>query len=99
MECPHCESMNTRQCKSKTGLGYDQFRCRSCGSQYNERTGTTYNHIHYPVEVITFTLYLYYRFRNSLDDVVELMIKTPMILKMITLPINKRLTCYLFREH
>ena len=74
MQCPHCESMNTRHCKSETVLGYRQFRCRSCNSQYNERTGTSYNKIHYPIEVITFTLYLYYRFRNSLDDAVELMI-------------------------
>ncbi|PHQ78665.1 MAG: IS6 family transposase [Coxiella sp. (in: Bacteria)] len=74
MQCPHCESMNTRECKSKTALGYRQFRCRSCTCQYNERTGTSYNHVHYPAEVIMFALYLYYRFRNSLDDVVELMI-------------------------
>ena len=73
MQCPHCELMNTRHYKSKTVLGYRQYRCRSCYCQYNEHTGTSYNNSHHPIEVITFTLYLYYHFRNSLDDFVELM--------------------------
>ena len=73
MHCPHCKSANTRQCQSKTSLGYHQYRCRSCCKQYNERTGTLYNYIQYPIEVVMLALYFYYRFRNSLDDVVELM--------------------------
>ena len=73
MECPHCQSSNTYCCKTKTILGYLQYRCRCCGSQYNERTGTSLNFIQYPTEVVMLAVYYYYRFRNSLDDVVELM--------------------------
>jgi len=74
MRCPHCKSQNTRLCPSKTALGYGQFRCRSCGKQYNERTGTGFNFIQYPTEVVMIAVHYYYRFRNSLDDVVELMV-------------------------
>src|SRR4051812_22694689 len=73
MHCPHCASKNTRLCQGKTTLGYLQFRCRTCSQQFNERTGTAFNYIQYPNEVVMLVVHYYYRFRNSLDDVVELM--------------------------
>jgi putative transposase len=73
MNCPHCHSENTQLCKAKTDLGYKQYRCRFCGKQYNQRTGTSLNFIQYPTEIVMLTVHYYYRFRNSLDYVVELM--------------------------
>ena len=73
MKCLHCDSKRTSLLKSQTNLGYQQYRCHRCHKQFNERTGTPYNYIEYPTEVVTLAVYLYYRFRNSLDDVVELM--------------------------
>ncbi len=73
MDCPHCQSTDVRRCKTKTDLGYNQYRCCQCESQYNERTGTTLNFIHYPTEVVMLAVHYYYRFRASLDDVIELM--------------------------
>lgn len=73
MDCPRCNSSNIRLCKSQTYLGYKQYRCRDCNSQYNERTGTSFNFIEYPTDVVMLTVYHYYRFKLSLDDVVELM--------------------------
>jgi len=73
MDCPHCRSKNTRKINSKTALGYEQHHCRQCGKQYNERTGTKLNFIEYPTEVVMMTVFYYYRFKVSLDDVVELM--------------------------
>lgn len=73
MNCSHCNSNNTRLCKEKTDLGYNQYRCRSCGKQYNERTGTPFNFIQFRNEIVMLAVHYYYRFRNSLDDVVELM--------------------------
>nr|MCH9769771.1 IS6 family transposase [Gammaproteobacteria bacterium] len=70
MNCPHCDSKCTSKLKLKTRLGYLQFRCSDCSKQFNERTGTPYNYIEYPTEVVTLAVYLYYRFRNSLDNVV-----------------------------
>ena len=74
MDCPHCKSSNTRLCKKKTDLGYEQYRCRDCMRQYNERTCTPFNFIEYPTEIVMIAVYYYYRFKNSLDDVEELML-------------------------
>jgi hypothetical protein len=37
-----------REC---TAQGYRRFRRRSCGKQFNERSGTLLNHAHYPFNV------------------------------------------------
>ena len=74
MNCPHCQGKNTRRIHPKTGFGYEQYRCRSCGKQYNERTGTKLNYVEYPTEVVMIAVHYYYRFKVSLDDVVELMV-------------------------
>ena len=74
MDCPYCQSKVTKEIKKKTVLGYDQYRCYDCGKQYNERTGTKFNFIEYRTEVVMLAVHYYYRFKVSLDDVVELMV-------------------------
>ncbi len=73
MNCPHCESKSTLALTQDTTLGYKQFRCRGCGKQFNDRTGTEFNFIEYPTEVVMIALHYYFRFKVSLNDVVELM--------------------------
>jgi len=73
MYCPHCSSKRTTFLKSKTNLGYKKLYCRSCCRQYNERTGTKFNFIEFPNEIVMMVVHYYYRFKVSLDDVVELM--------------------------
>lgn len=73
MDCPHCQSKKTKALIQKTGLGYQQYRCRECNKQFNERTGTKLNFIEYPSEVVMIAVHYYYRFKVSLADVVELM--------------------------
>ena len=73
MYCPHCQSKQTNKMLKKTNLGYKQYRCSDCGKQYNERTGTKLNFIEYPTEVVMLAISYYYRFKVSLDDVVQLM--------------------------
>jgi len=73
MDCPHCRSKNTTKIKKKTVLGYLQYHCCGCGKQFNERTGTTLNFIEYSTEVVMMAVHYYYRFKVSLDDVVESM--------------------------
>jgi len=74
MDCPHSQSKKTREMSQKTQLGYKQYYCRTCSKQYNERSGTTLNFIEYPTEVVMMAVHYYYRFKVSLDDVVELML-------------------------
>jgi putative transposase len=73
MDCPHCSSQNIRQLDKKTHLGYQKFYCRSGCKQLNERTGTKLNFLEYMTEIVMLVVYYYYRFKVSLDDVVELM--------------------------
>ncbi len=54
-------------------MGYAQYRCCKCHRQYNERTGTKLNFIEYPTEVVMIAVHYYFRFKVSLDDIVELM--------------------------
>ena len=74
MNCPHCASGNTRKQTKLTSLGYKAYKCRNCSREYNERTGTAFNHTQYPTDVIMLTIHYYYRFKVSLNDVVELML-------------------------
>lgn len=73
MICPVCSLTDTREISRRTALGYRQFHCRDCVRQFNERTGTSLNFIEYPTEVVMLVVYHCYRFKFSLDDVVELM--------------------------
>lgn len=73
MNCPHCQSQNTRELCHKTDLGYRQFYCRTCTKQYNERTGTTLNYIEHRTEVVMYAVHYYLRYKLSLDNVVEIM--------------------------
>ena len=74
MRCRQRSSTKTHTCTHKTVLGYQQYRCRNCGIQFNERTGTALNFICYPTEVVMMAVHYYYRFKVNLDDVVELML-------------------------
>ena len=73
MNCPACTSEETRTLTSLTAMGYKKHKCYSCLSQFNERTGTQFNFIEYRTEIVLLVVYHYYRFKLSLDDVVELM--------------------------
>ena len=71
MECPFCQSKSPRLRNNKTQLGYDCYQCQSCAKYYNERTATPFNFLQYPTDVVLLTVFLYYRYKNSLVDVTE----------------------------
>jgi hypothetical protein len=52
MDCPRCQSSATTERPERTRLGYRRFRCRTCQQGFNERTGTLYNRLHYPTDVV-----------------------------------------------
>ena len=63
---PSCDSPRCLPLKSTANLGYFQYRCRACSKQFNERTGTPYDFLEYPMDVVVLTVFYYYRFKNSL---------------------------------
>lgn len=72
MSCPHCESANTRLLTTNTELGYRQFYCRLCCRKYNERTGTAFNFLEYPTDLVMLVVLWRLRYTLSLRDVAEL---------------------------
>ena len=55
-----------------THLGYPMHFCRSCQRSFNERTGTLFNHIEVPTDIVFQVLYCRLRFKLSYRDVAEL---------------------------
>ncbi|GHO41870.1 hypothetical protein KSX_00330 [Ktedonospora formicarum] len=49
MNCPHCTSASTNEQTQKTMLGYHMLRCLAYKRLFNERTGTLFNFLEYPL--------------------------------------------------
>ena len=65
MSCPHCAATATTVQSRRTALGYRTFRCgRTC----NERTGSPYNHLQYPTDLVLLVVLWRLRDKRSLRD-------------------------------
>jgi transposase-like protein len=71
MDCPYCQSTQFTQLKRRTSLGYAIFRCHSCHRDYNERTGTPFNRIEVPTDIVFEVLLCRVRYKLSYRDVAE----------------------------
>ena len=52
MACPDCASTATTRRKGRTALRYRRFRCQACRRRFNERTGTPFNDLQYPTDIV-----------------------------------------------
>ena len=52
MSCPHCLSTSISKRKRRTSLGYRTFYCRDCGRRFNERSGTPFNDLQFPTDIV-----------------------------------------------
>lgn len=75
MKCPYCSSLSTTQLSRKTSLGYNVFRCRACTRVFNERTGTPYNHIQFPTDIVLLVVLWRLRYKLSLRDLAEMFLE------------------------
>ena len=57
MKCYHCKSTNVLHLKDKTSLGYERYRCRKCNRRFNERTGTKFNRLQYPTDIVMLAVF------------------------------------------
>ena len=71
MDCPHCHSTQTTPLKRTTDLGYAVFRCKHCQHTFNERTGTPFNFIEVPTDILFQVLLCRFRYKLSYRDVAE----------------------------
>ena len=72
MDCVACGSVAVTERPERTARGYRRFRCRGCGKQYNERSGSQLNHTQYPSDVIALVVLWRLRYRLTLRDLAEM---------------------------
>ena len=72
MKCPHCQSNDTCQSTKTTSLGYPVFNCHACGRTFNERTGTAFNYLQFPTDIVLLVVLWRLRYKLSLRDLTEM---------------------------
>src|SRR5262247_1133441 len=79
MWCPHCEAATTNERRERTALGYWRFRCHTCKREFNERTGTSFNHLQYPTDVVCLVVLWRVRYKLSLRDLPEMFLERGLV--------------------
>jgi putative transposase len=96
MPCPHCQSTSTTERLDHTALGYRRFRCRDCRRGFNERTGTLFNYLEYPMDVVCLVVFWRYRYKLSLRDVAEMFFQRGIVFTRETVRVwERKLTPFL----
>jgi putative transposase len=75
MSCPHCLSTSVSRGKSLTALGYRTFFCSECGRRFNERTGSLFNNLQFPTDIVLLSVLWRLRYKLSFRDVAELLLQ------------------------
>ena len=75
MSCPHRLSSSTSKRKHRTPLGYRTFFCPSCGRRFNERTGSPFNDLQFPTDIVLLAVLWRLRYKLSFRDVAELLLQ------------------------
>jgi putative transposase len=75
MRCPHCESTATPERSDRTALGYRRLRRRDCSRILNERTGTLFNRLQYPTDVVCLVVFWRFRYKLSLRNLAEMFLQ------------------------
>lgn len=75
MTCPHCAATTTTELTKRTQLGYRIFRCSTCGRQFNERTGSQFNFLEFPTDIVLLVVLWRVRYKLSLRDLAEMFLE------------------------
>lgn len=75
MNCPRCASQETKVQNKKTALGYKIFRCSACTRHFNERSGTLFNFLEYPTDIVLLVVVWRLRYKLSLRDLAEMFLE------------------------
>src|ERR671933_264181 len=75
MPCPSCRSASTTQCSKLTQLGYRTIGCRACKRSFNERTGTPYNYLEVPTDIVLLVVMWRLRYKLSLRDLAAMFLE------------------------
>src|SRR5919205_4486949 len=72
MRCVGCGSAAVSERPERSAQGYRRFRCRTCGKQFNERSGGALNRAQFPSDVIALVVLWRLRCTLSLRDLSEM---------------------------
>ena len=75
MACPHCMYTSVSKRKSLTSLGYQTFYCQNCDRRFNERSGTPFNDLQFPTDIVLIAVLWRLRYKLGLRDVAELLLQ------------------------
>jgi transposase-like protein len=75
MSCPHCLSTSISKRKHRTSLGYRTFYCQDCGRRFNERSGTEFNELQFPNDIVLLAVFWRLRYKLGFRDVAELLLQ------------------------
>ena len=73
--CPKCQSTEVSLLKRPTSLGYQRFRCKRCRCIFNERSGTVFNFLEYPTDLVLMVVRWRLRYCLSLRNLSEMMLE------------------------
>jgi len=73
--CPHCAVTAIVAQLRRTALGYRTFRCPACRRICNERTGSPFNHLQYPTDLVLLVVLWRLRYKLSLRDLAEMFLE------------------------
>lgn len=80
MNCPYCAAATTKKRAKKTKLGYATFFCSQCQQSFNERTGTPFNSLEFPTDIVLLVVLWRLRYKLSLRDVTEFFLERGFVL-------------------
>jgi putative transposase len=72
MICLYCQSQCLQKLKRTTDLGYQIFRCSGCGRKSNERSGTPFNFLEFPTDIVFEIVLCRLRYKLSLRNLAEM---------------------------
>jgi transposase-like protein len=75
MNCPHYAAITTRKRTKKTKPGYTTFCCSHCLCTFNERTGTPFNYLEFPTDIVLLAVLWRLRYKLSLCDLAEMFLE------------------------
>ena len=75
MACPHCMSTSVSKRKRRTSLGYRTFYCGDCDKRFNERSGTQFNDLQFPNDIVLLAVFWRLRYKLGFRDVAEILLQ------------------------
>ena len=71
---PHGDSGATGRRGRRSSLGYRTFACHACRRIFNERSGTPFNELQCPTDLVVVAVRWRLRYKLSVRDVAELLL-------------------------